>query len=300
MIWFTGGFQGDNSELQMMLDVFNRSNVGIFPVDMASLGGLTPFAANRPPSSGPSRPSFLPVAFSPGLGSSRIAAVLDSSKAAEHGGRRATGGGATGGGATGGGATAAEGTPGGTSPGGAGRRKPERRDQFRSLEQSRKLRRMPNQIGGNPNQPNMRDPQFGRQPFDNSSSNRQVLGMLADKTGGFVVSASSDTMEGLGKIGREQEAFYVLGYTPPPSEEGTCHSLKVKVNRGGVNLRSRSGYCNARPSDLLAGNPVEKELETEPAGRSKAIWQPRSSFPSSTPPRTWRASTPPWNSLWPI
>jgi len=93
-----------------------------------------------------------------------------------------------------------------------------------------------------------------------------MLSTLADKTGGFVIHQSTDTMEGLAKIGREQESFYVLGYTPPPSEEGTCHSLKVKVNRGGVNLRSRSSYCNARPSDLLAGNPIEKELENRASG----------------------------------
>jgi hypothetical protein len=112
----------------------------------------------------------------------------------------------------------------------------------------------------------MRNPSFNNMPIDPGSGHRQTLATLADRTGGFVIRQSTDTMEGLAKIGREQESFYVLGYTPPPSEEGTCHSLKVKVNRGGVNLRSRSSYCNARPSDLLAGNPIEKDLESKAAG----------------------------------
>jgi hypothetical protein len=40
----------------------------------------------------------------------------------------------------------------------------------------------------------------------------------------------------------------------------------VKVNRGGTQVRARSGYCNVRPKDLLAGNPIEKEMETRVSG----------------------------------
>lgn len=61
------------------------------------------------------------------------------------------------------------------------------------------------------------------------------------------------------------DEFYVLGYTPPESEEGTCHALRVKVDQGGTSVRSRSGYCNAKPRDLLAGNPAEKTLESRAA-----------------------------------
>jgi hypothetical protein len=37
------------------------------------------------------------------------------------------------------------------------------------------------------------------------------------------------------------------------------------VDRSGVNVRSRTGYCNAKAHDLLSGNPVEKDLETRVA-----------------------------------
>src|SRR5579862_1673650 len=71
---------------------------------------------------------------------------------------------------------------------------------------------------------------------------------------------------GLQKIAHEQNEYYVLGYTPPVSDEGSCHVLKVKVDRGGTIVRSRSGYCNIRPTDLLAGKPVEKQLEGHASG----------------------------------
>jgi hypothetical protein len=57
-----------------------------------------------------------------------------------------------------------------------------------------------------------------------------------------------------------------LGYTPPQSEEGSCHVLKVKVDRSDTKVRSRSGYCNVRPTDLLAGKPAEKQLENQVSG----------------------------------
>jgi hypothetical protein len=97
---------------------------------------------------------------------------------------------------------------------------------------------------------------------ETASTNQQVLYMLADGTGGFVIVNTNDLLGGLEKIGREQNEYYVLGYAPTDSPEGSCHTLKVKVERSGTTVRARSGYCNARPKDLLAGDPSEKELET--------------------------------------
>jgi hypothetical protein len=41
--------------------------------------------------------------------------------------------------------------------------------------------------------------------------------------------------------------------------------LRVKVERSGTEVRARTGYCNSRPQDLLAGNSTEKDLETRAA-----------------------------------
>jgi hypothetical protein len=40
----------------------------------------------------------------------------------------------------------------------------------------------------------------------------------------------------------------------------------VKIDRGGTIVRSRTGYCNVRPADLLAGKPVERQLEAAANG----------------------------------
>jgi hypothetical protein len=40
----------------------------------------------------------------------------------------------------------------------------------------------------------------------------------------------------------------------------------VKLNRGGMNVRSRSGYCNTRTVNVLEGKPLEKQLEARAAG----------------------------------
>jgi hypothetical protein len=96
-----------------------------------------------------------------------------------------------------------------------------------------------------------------------------VLYQLADGTGGFVILNTNDLLGGLQRIANDQNQYYLLGYKPTISAEGRCHTLKVKVDRGGTNVRARSGYCNAKPVDLLAGNSVEKELETRAGSEMK-------------------------------
>src|ERR1039457_3041119 len=86
--------------------------------------------------------------------------------------------------------------------------------------------------------------------------------LLADGTGGFVITNTNDLLGGMQKIGKEQNQYYIVGYTPPESPEGSCHTLKVKVEQAGVTVRSRAGYCNVESRDALAGNPVEKTLES--------------------------------------
>jgi hypothetical protein len=97
-------------------------------------------------------------------------------------------------------------------------------------------------------------------PFS-ATANQEVLYMLADGTGGFVIANTNDLLGGMERIGTEQNEYYILAYTPVESPEGSCHTLRVKVDRGGSNVRARSGYCNVKPVDLLAGKPVEQDLE---------------------------------------
>jgi hypothetical protein len=94
-----------------------------------------------------------------------------------------------------------------------------------------------------------------------ASGNQQVLYAVALGTGGFVLTNSNDLLSSLEKIGKEMSEYYVVGYVPPTPEDGSCHALQVKVDRGGVILRSRAGYCAVKSQDFLAGKAVGKELE---------------------------------------
>jgi VWFA-related protein len=93
---------------------------------------------------------------------------------------------------------------------------------------------------------------------------------VARGTGGFVASRSNDLLGQLQKIGVEQTRYYVLGYVPPDSKEGLCHTLRVKVNRSGAGVRVRSSYCTAKPQDLLAKSRVEQDLEKRAAAAQTA------------------------------
>ncbi len=123
--------------------------------------------------------------------------------------------------------------------------------------------------GGNVNPRDLtRDTPFGQRSViipsipSSVTTNQMVLYELAEGTGGRLIANSNDFVGGLARIAREQESYYILGYTPPESEEGTCHSLKVKLNRGGLNVRARPSYCYVKTANVLAGKPIEKELET--------------------------------------
>ena len=90
--------------------------------------------------------------------------------------------------------------------------------------------------------------------------------MLAEGTGGFAIYNTNDLLGGLQRIAKEMNQFYVLGYVPPATAEGSCHTLKVKMNKGGSEVRSRTGYCNVRPTDPLEGKPLEKQMEAQARG----------------------------------
>jgi len=96
---------------------------------------------------------------------------------------------------------------------------------------------------------------------ETATPNQNIMYMLADGTGGFMIVNTNDMLGGMEKVAKELNEYYVLGYTPPESPEGSCHELKVKVDRNGTTVRSRTGYCNTKPQDLLKESPVEKTLE---------------------------------------
>lgn len=96
---------------------------------------------------------------------------------------------------------------------------------------------------------------------DGGDGGQQLLAELATRTGGFVIWNSNDLLGHLESIAAEQDQYYVLTFTPPESKEGSCHTLRVKVDRPGTRVRARNSYCTVKAPDLLAGTIMGKELE---------------------------------------
>jgi VWFA-related protein len=260
VILITGGFPLTPeiiSEATAAISACNKSNVAIYPIDVRGLVAGTPQARLSVPDGGP---RFVLASYVP----AGMAFFQHGGGGGGGGGGGHPGGGGGGGGSVGGagghpgGGSPGGGTPGGGSPGRGGA-----------------------STSGNPGSLN---PYGANSPWSNTSnqartiipqlpestaSNQNIMFMLAGGTGGFVIHETNDLMGGMEKIGKEQDQYYILGYTPPDSEEGSCHTLRVKVDRGGAEVRSRTGYCNSRPRDLLAGNSTEKDLETRAAAAGK-------------------------------
>ena len=120
--------------------------------------------------------------------------------------------------------------------------------------------------GPAPNNPNANR---GRGPLPGAGQfappNQEIAHLLVSGTGGFEVRNTNDLLAGIEKIGKEQDEYYLIGYAPPPSNEEGCHKLRVEVSRGGVEVRARPEYCNAKPRDVLSGTPIEKTLESRAA-----------------------------------
>ena len=299
LILFTSGFpltlDADGSEARSeanaAVDACNKANVAIYPIDVRGLGAGLPgvnnstsmpgHAALEFPQAFPGlawRSSGIALAASPVL---RIASFFLSAAEWEQAGRggggssggsvgspgggttsRGGSSGSTGGGNTGAGSGTTRGTPGNTGTGGTRNPAPSTNP---NPGRSNNINNLNNP--NNPNSPLYNGPSrlsIPRFP-PSATDNQQIMYLLADGTGGFVIANTNDLLGGMQKIGKEQNQYYIVGYTPPESPEGTCHTLKVKVEQAGVTVRSRAGYCNVKSRDALAGNPVEKTLESRAA-----------------------------------
>jgi len=276
VVFLTSGFKlppENMSELTAVIAECNRANVAIYPIDVRGLvTGITagPSGATLWSPSGSQgaqiiRASFSPTAsmgmafFQHGGGSGGGGPVGGGGGAGSGSGGGKGGGTGTGtGGGTGGGKGGSTGTGTGVGTGGG-------KGGGGTTSPTNSVLN-PNTL--NPyNQARSLIPQMP----PSATTNQQVLFALADGTGGFVIVNTNDLLGGLQKISKEQDQFYLLGYTPPESAEGSCHFLKVKLDRPGTSVRFRSGYCNVKPTDVLLGNPVEKDLENRVAGSAPGV-----------------------------
>jgi VWFA-related protein len=293
LILFTSGFPLNDerqSELTATIDACNKANVAVYPLDVRGL--VAPGALLLPNPNGASARPILaslqqtdaePISrprlvFASYPVSSPLASASPQGRTGGGGGGGGGGvaggggtGGRSGGGGTGGGSTGTGGTGGGKG-GGTGSTGGTSGTGGKSGSGTGGGSTPPRGTSGNPyGNPNYTQPRAIVPAFPPSAStNQQVMYALASGTGGFPILNTNDLLSGLQKIAREQNEYYLLGYAPQESPDGSCHTIKVKVERGGTEVRSRSGYCNVRPADVLAGKPIEKDLESRAASTGAA------------------------------
>ena len=235
LIFLSGGFKLDGelrSELTAVIDVCNKNNVAVYPIDTR---GLVAAAPGGPIGENWRRPTSLP-----GGG-----VLVNAAFVQQHPG----GGGVSGGGG---------GTRGGTGTTGSGGTRPSGGGTTTGTTGTR-----PTTTSTNP----LSQPRSIVPHLPDVSGPQDVLYALAQGTGGFVILNTNDLLGGLDRIAHEQNEYYILGYSPgDDADDGACHELKVKVNQGGLTVRSRTGYCAVKPIDLLAGSVKGKELESRAAG----------------------------------
>jgi VWFA-related protein len=259
------------SQLTAVIDACNKANVAVYPVDVRGLVAPMPTAGEaRPlqqtdPGDGQLLPASLAYIGGPNYLMLHFASfIAEPAEPMQHGGGGGggSGGGGHGGGGTGGGGGVGGGghgtggvggTGGGTGHSGTG-----------SPGGVNGAGYNPAALGfyGPPTQPRELVPQIP----NNVDTNQQFLYALAEGTGGFVIVNTNDLLGGMQRIAKDQAEYYLLSYNPPDSPEGSCHTLKVKVDRGGTDTRFRSGYCKGRQLDLLAGSNTEKDLEKRASG----------------------------------
>jgi len=291
LILFSAGFPLDTeriSELTATIDACNKANVAVYTLDVRGLTTGSPTVGpntrlNRHDSDG-SRAAAMVRDGSREIQPRLIAASYSASSlsnAQKPGGGGGAGGGAGGGhggvpgggtggtGGTGGagggrgGTGGGKGGTGGTGGTGGGKGGTGGTGGAAGGGGGRPVNTNYSNYYANPmNQPGVLLPQLP----PSASVNQQMLQMLAEGTGGFAIFNTNDLLGGLIRMAKELEEFYVLGYVPASSQEGSCHSLKVKLNKGGLEVRSRSGYCNTRAADPLEGKPLEKQMEAQAAG----------------------------------
>jgi len=243
LVLLTAGFRVTPSEISDVtatVDMCNRSNVAIYPIDVR---GLVAPMMNRVL---PAEPSPFRNAFYVPQGRGGAPTGGGSSGGGAGGGKGGGGTGGTGGSGGSGGSGGKGGGPTGGGGTGAGRGGGSTVTPRAPVTPARTL--------------------IPRIP-ESATTNQQLMYMLADGTGGFVIANTNDLLGGMEKIAKEMNEFYLLGYTPPSAEDGkeTCHTIRVKVDRGGDSVRARSGYCTTKMKDVLAQTATEKTLENRAA-----------------------------------
>jgi VWFA-related protein len=115
----------------------------------------------------------------------------------------------------------------------------------------------------------------GQQSPQDVGSQEDALMVMSDLTGGVMLRDNNKLDKQLHQITDELESYYSLAYTPPSPGDGEKHSIRIKVDRKGAQLRYRLSYRDTGEPEstadrtLVAGmfgvadNPLEISLSCQ-------------------------------------
>ena len=260
LVLLTAGFRVTPellSDATATVDMCNRSNVAIYPIDVRGLVAMPAAFLQMPdaPAVNTNSSPFKNVVYQVG------------GRGGSTGGGSTGGTGGTGGGSTGGGRGAPGGTGGGsTGTGTGGRGSTGTGSTGGSSGRSTGGGGGAPNVNATPRMPTTASRAIMPKIPESATNNQEIMYLLADGTGGFVIVNTNDLLGGMEKIAKEMNEFYLIGYTPPGAEDGreTCHTIHVKVDKGN-SVRARTGYCTAKLKDVLAQTQTEKTLESRAA-----------------------------------
>ena len=102
--------------------------------------------------------------------------------------------------------------------------------------------------GGNPMLPGY------SAPIEQTETRRvEFLRTMAESTGGRAAVNDNDVERHVPAVLAESGSYYLLGVERPTGgREGELRRVQVRVDRGGVSVRTRSGYYDPRPDEIEA------------------------------------------------
>ena len=100
---------------------------------------------------------------------------------------------------------------------------------------------------------------------DELIATQQGLGALADATGGLFFRNTNDIGGALSRALADQHGYYLLGYVPDRStfadRSPRFHSLRIRVKRPGLLVRSRRGFLGRPDQDVAPRTPETRMLD---------------------------------------
>ncbi len=140
-------------------------------------------------------------------------------------------------------------------------------------------------MGGRRANPDMMEsgssaPSLGRDVFDwnttLASDTHEDLGLIANATGGLLVTGTNDVQAGIERAARDGAAFYTITYHPANrSYDGAFRRIKVALDAKGYQARFRQGYWAVPPDREAIMTPAAAQLLTAlEAGSRKPKFEP--------------------------